>query len=326
VRPVEYVRATTAEEAVRVLAQRPGAKVLAGGTNLVDLMKLDVERPPVVVDVTRAGLDLIEETAGGGLRIGAGVRNSDVAVHPAITGRYPVLAEALLAGASPQLRNMATVGGNLLQRTRCWYFMDTGSACNKRQPGAGCSAYAGNQRQHAVLGVSEHCIAAHPSDMCVALAALGAVVVTAGPHGQRRIPFGDFYLLPDDTPQRETTLGADEVILAVDLPAPADLRWHYAKARDRQSYAFALASVAAGLAVDGGRVTSARVALGGVGAVPWRSPEAEQMLVGRPVDAAVFEEAAEAALAGANTRPGNAFKVVLTRRLLVATLTRLAAA
>jgi xanthine dehydrogenase YagS FAD-binding subunit len=221
---------------------------------------------------------------------------------------------------------MATVGGNLLQRTRCWYFMDTGSACNKRVPGSGCSAYEGEQRAHAVLGVSEHCIAAHPSDMCVALAALDAVVLTAGPAGVRRVPLAELYLMPGDTPDRETTLAADEVILAVELPPPSGSRWHYGKARDRESYAFALVSVAAGLTVAGGLITDARIALGGVGSVPWRSRAAEAALLGQAPTEPVFQRAGEAALAGALTRPGTEFKVPLARRLLVAALTRVATA
>lgn len=263
----EYLRASSVEQAVQALAEVPDARALAGGTNLVDLMKYDVATPSRVVDINRLPLAQVEDTPGGGLRVGALVSNSALATEPRVQARYPLLASAILAGASPQLRNAATTGGNLLQRTRCYYFYDTKTPCNKREPGSGCPAIDGVNRIHAILGTSEHCIATHPSDMCIALAALDAVVHVAGPGGTRGIAFEQFHRLPGDTPQLDNNLQAGDLITAVELP-PSDFGAHhsYLKLRDRLSYAFALVSVAAALRLDGGKIAEARVALGGVAA------------------------------------------------------------
>lgn len=313
--PFHYVRARDEAEAVQA-ASAQDAQVIAGGTTLVDLMRLEVMRPSAVVDITGLPLDQIEERAGG-VRIGALVRNSTLADHALVRDRYPVLSEALLAGASPQLRNMATVGGNLLQRTRCTYFRDGVSACNKRTPGAGCAARGGYTRMHAVLGTSEHCLAAHPSDMCVALAVLDATIVTT----KRTLPFEQLHLLPGHTPQREHALEPGELITAVELPARAFAkRSHYLKVRDRSEFAFALASAAVAVALDGKTIGDARVALGGVATRPWRAREAERLLVGKAAAPALFRQAAEAALAAAKTRPDNAFKVELAKRTIVRAL------
>ncbi|MEV0231035.1 xanthine dehydrogenase family protein subunit M [Nonomuraea sp. NPDC050786] len=321
-RPFAYVKPLDLAEAVA--AAGPGAKLLGGGTNLVDLMREGIERPETVVDITGLPLDEVDELPGGGLRIGALVRNSALAADRRVRAAYPVLSQAILAGASPQLRNMATVGGNLLQRTRCRYFYDQAYACNKREPGAGCDALDGFTRGHAVLGVSESCIATHPSDMCVALAALDATVEVTSVRGTRRIPLADFHLLPGDTPQVETALAEDELVTAVELPpAPVAANSRYRKVRDRASYAFALVSVAAALEVRDGTVTAARLALGGVATKPWRAREAERLLVGGPATEEAFGRAAEAELAPATTRPGNAFKVGLARATIVATLREL---
>jgi len=324
--PFQYVEAASAEDAIRAVAGAPGATFFAGGTTLVDLMKLAVLTPDTLVDVTRLPLDTIE-VDDAGARIGANVRNSDLAWHPAIRGRYPALSEALLAGASTQLRNMATTAGNLLQRTRCAYFRDVRAACNKREPGSGCDALSGYNRGHAVLGTSDKCIATHPSDMGVALAILDATVRTMRPDGSTRaIPFNEFYLLPGQTPERETALERGELITRVDLPAlPAARRSHYLKVRDRASYEFALASAAVLLDVRDGVIQMARVALGGVATKPWRSPEAERTLVGQRPSAGVFRAAAEAALAGATPRQYNAFKIELAKRTLVRALGELVA-
>ncbi len=271
--PFTYSRATDPQTAVSGIAANPKAKFLGGGTNLVDLMKMGVEQPEQLVDINRLDLTKVEELPNnGGVRIGALVRNSDLAEHDLIKSRYPVLSEALLSGASPQLRNLATTGGNLLQRTRCYYFYDPAfPMCNKRNPGSGCGALEGYNRIHAILGQSERCIATHPSDMCVAMAALDAVVRVQGPKGERTIPFADFHRLPGDTPNVETNLQPNELITAVDLPAiPFATRSHYLKVRDRASYAFALVSVAAALEMEGGQIKSARIALGGVAHKPWR--------------------------------------------------------
>jgi xanthine dehydrogenase YagS FAD-binding subunit len=322
--PFEYVRAKDDANAIDAIKGENGkrARFLAGGTNLVDLMRLGVENPTRLVDVGRLPLAKIEATPQG-LSIGAMARNSDVAWHPAVKEGWPVLSEALLAGASPQLRNMATVGGNLLQRTRCPYFRDpTFAACNKRKPGSGCAAMDGWHRTHAVLGTSEHCIATHPSDMCVALAALDAVVVVRGPKGERKILIGDLHTVPGAHPEIETTLAPDELVVRVEIPAaPYAKRSRYVKARDRAQFAFALASCAAALEIENGMVKSARVALGGVGTKPWRSPEAEQALVGQPPKAEPFKLAADAALREAKPRKDNAFKVELARRVIVRALT-----
>ena len=324
--PFVYARADKPADAVAGVAAGPKAKFLGGGTNLLDLMKDGVETPDKLVDVNPLPLAAIEGLPGGGLRLGALARNTDVANHKLVRERYPVLAEALLAGATQQLRNMATVGGNLLQRTRCPYFVDISAACNKRSPGSGCDAIGGFNRSNAVLGVSDKCIATHASDMCVALAALDAVVRTRGPAGERSIPFADFYLVPGDTPERETVLAHGELIVGVDLPAlPMAAKSHYLKVRDRASYAFALVSVAAALEVAGGKIRSARVALGGVATKPWRAIEAEKVLVGQPVGPDVYKLAAEAAMAGAKPAAHNAFKIELAKRTLVRALETVAA-
>jgi xanthine dehydrogenase YagS FAD-binding subunit len=300
-----------------------GARYLAGGTTLVDLMKLHVERPATIVDINRLPLTAIEERPGGGVRVGAMVRNSDMAHHELIRSRYPVLADALLAGASAQVRNMATTGGNLLQRTRCYYFRDTSSACNKREPGSGCPALDGCNRIHAVLGTSDHCIATHASDMCVALAALDASVRLDGPQGERVVPLAEFHTLPDDHPERDTVMQAGELITAVDLPPlPFATRSLYLKVRDRASYAFALASAAVALDLHDGTIRESRIALGGVATRPWRARAAERVLAGRRADVALFREAAEVALSGAVPRTHNAFKIELAKRTLVRALTR----
>jgi xanthine dehydrogenase YagS FAD-binding subunit len=299
----------------------PDARFVAGGTTLVDLMKLNVENPQTLVDINTLPLTRIEPTADGGLRVGALVRNSDLAHNKTVMQQYAVLSQALLSGASPQLRNMATTGGNLLQRTRCYYFRDTNYACNKREPGSGCSALDGFNRIHAVLGTSEHCIATHPSDMAVAMMALEAVVHTSGPKGERTIPLNEFYLVPGNTPQRENVLTPGELIIYATLPSlPAGTRSYYLKRRDRSSYEFALASAAVVANVQGGRFQHIRIALGGVGTKPWRSTEAEHELQGKqPIDAN-FRAAAEAALLGARPMHDNRFKVELAKRTLVRSL------
>ena len=298
----EYARAKDVADAVSRIAADPGAKFIAGGTNLIDLMKADVEQPPRLIDISRLPLKSIEETAEGGLRIGALVPNTDLAYHPLIERRYPVLSSAILAGASQQLRNMASTGGNLLQRTRCTYFYDVATPCNKREPGSGCSAIGGLNRMHAILGASDACIATHPSDMCVALAVLEAKVHVSGPAGERSIPFADFHRLPGDTPQRDTNLNRDEIVTALELPARGfAAHYTYLKIRDRLSYAFALVSVAVGLELDGGRIREARFALGGVAHKPWRDAAAEASLRGQAPSAENFKRAADV---GAARRPG----------------------
>lgn len=320
-----YARAGDVADAVRQISASPGAKFIAGGTNLVDLMKMDVEQPSKLIDVSKLPLNKVEATAEGGLRIGALVPNSDLAYHPQIAQRYPVLASALLAGASQQLRNMASVGGNLLQRTRCAYFYDIATPCNKRAPGSGCSAIDGLNRMNAILGTSEACIAVHPSDMCVALAVLEAKVHVAGPGGERVIALADFHRLPGDTPQRDTNLGADELVIAVELPPRGFAANHtYLKIRDRLSYAFALVSVAVGLELDGGTIKEARFALGGVAHKPWRNAQAEAALRGRPADAKAFAEAADIVLKDAKGFRHNSFKISLARRAIVRALTQAA--
>ncbi|HVX84084.1 MAG TPA: xanthine dehydrogenase family protein subunit M [Phycisphaerae bacterium] len=304
---------------------RGGSAFVAGGTTLLDIMKLGVEEPGELVDINHVPLVGVEEAKGGGLRIGANVRNTELAYHPLVVERYRVLSEAILSGASPQLRNMATTGGNLMQRTRCYYYRDVSYPCNMREPGSGCSAMEGYNRIHAVLGTSEKCIATHPSDMCVALAALEAVVIvhggaeaTIGEGAERRIPFEEFYVAYGKDPARWNTLGEDELIVAVEIPAlPMAKRGRYLKVRDRASYEFALASVAAMLEVEGGVVKDARVALGGVATMPWRSREAEGALVGKQAGREAFEAAAEAAMSGAVGRKYNAFKIELAKRTIV---------
>lgn len=296
-------------------AHGEGTRFLAGGTNLLDLMKVRVELPVRVIDINRLPLGEVRDTPGGGLMIGALVRNSDCAEHPAVRQRYPLLSQALLAGASPQLRNMASVGGNLLQRTRCTYFMDVGNPrCNKREPGSGCAAREGHHRNHAIVGASRHCVATHPSDMAVALLALEAVVHVRGPEGERRIPLGQFHRLPGDTPQVDTNLSAGELILGVELPpGPFARHAHYLKVRERSSFAFAVVSVAAAVDIAEGVVRAARIALGGVAHKPWRVREAEEALVGRPLEEPTLRAAAEACVAGARPLEGNRYKVALAR-------------
>src|SRR5947199_1774686 len=320
-----YARATDVADAVRRIATDPHAKFIAGGTNLIDLMKEDVERPTRLIDITRLPLNNVEETHDGGIRIGALVPNSDLASHPLVAQRYPLLASAILAGASQQLRNMASTSGNLLQRTRCYYFYDVTTPCNKRETGSGCSAIDGLNRMHAILGTSEACIATHPSDMCVALAALEARVHVAGPSGERTIAFADFHRLPGDTPQRDSNLEGDEIITAIELPERGfAANYSYLKIRDRLSYAFALVSVAAALELDGGNIREARLALGGVAHRPWRDPAAEAALRGKAANEAAFEQAAEILLRGAKGFAHNSFKIELARRTIIRALTQAA--
>ncbi len=324
-KPFRYERPDDPAAAVALLAEDPTATFLGGGTNLVDLMKLGVARPDVLVDVARLTGQGIEALPDGGVRIGAAMRNSDLAADPTIRRRYPVLSQALLAGASGQLRNLATTAGNLLQRTRCVYFQDVTTPCNKREPGSGCSAIDGWTRNHAILGASEHCVAVHPSDMAVAMAALGAVVQVQGRGGQRSVPMVDLHRLPGAEPQRDTTLEHGDLITAVDLPAlPMGTHSHYRKVRDRASYAFALVSVGAALDVHDGVVGDVRIALGGVAHKPWRATIAEDTLRGSPANVDSFRAAAEAELAEARPLGGNAFKLPMVRTIMVSTLLQLA--
>jgi xanthine dehydrogenase YagS FAD-binding subunit len=320
-RPFEYERAADAAGAVQGVAG-DGAMYLAGGTNLVDLMKLGVETPARLVDVSGLPHDEIEDLPGGGLRVGAAVRNSDLAAHPAVRERYPLLARSLLSGASGQLRNVATIGGNLLQRTRCSYFQDVSKPCNKRRPGSGCPAREGEHRNLAVLGHSEACVATHPSDMAVALAALGATVHVTGAGGERTIPIPGLHRLPGEEPQRDTVLGPGELIVALELAAPVMAeRTRYRKVRDRASYAFAVVSVAAAVELDGDTIADCRIAFGGLAHVPWRAERAEGELRGQTAGEAAFRAAADAELAGAEPLRDNAFKLPLARNTLVSTLT-----
>ncbi len=324
--PFTYVRAENSDSAIATVNRESGAMFIAGGTNIMDLMKEGVHTPSQLVDIRKLPASEIVANDDGGVRIGATARNTDVAYNPLIQNNYPVLSEAILAGASAQLRNMATVGGNLMQRTRCSYFHDTDFACNKRQPGSGCAAIEGFNRMHAIFGTSEQCIAANPSDMCVALAALDAVVHTRSANGDRTIPFTDFHLLPGDTPHLETVLEHGEMITAVELPAmPYARRSHYLKVRDRASYAFALTSAAVVLEINDDVIINARIALGGVGTKPWRSQEAEQVLIGATATQETFTAAADAALQGANPRRHNLFKVELAKRTLTEALKIVAA-
>lgn len=319
-----YIRAETVPTALKAAKETENAKFLSGGTNLIDLMRADVEHPTTLIDITPLPLKDIEELPNGSVRIGALASNSQVATHPLIRTRYPVLTQAILAGASGQLRNMATVGGNLLQRTRCHYFYDTATPCNKRTPGEGCAALTGYTRNHAVLGTSPHCIATHPSDLCVALTALEATVETEGPEGTRRIPMEAFHKPPGTTPNVENTLHPNELITAVELPnLPEARNSHYRKVRDRASYAFALVSTAATLTVKDGQVTHADIALGGVATHPWRARKAEEALKNAPATRESYEQAAEAELAEAIPHPDNAFKIPLAIKTLTATLTTL---
>lgn len=318
VRPADPEAAIAAAEESNTAQQGASVRFLAGGTTLVDLMKLNVERPERLLDINRLPLDKIESLKDGGLKIGATVRNSDLAHHEVVKRDYAVLSQAILSGASVQLRNMATTAGNLLQRTRCVYFRDTAMACNKREPGTGCSAIDGANRMLAILGTSEHCIATNPSDMNVAMAALEATIHIQGLQGKRSVPFGDFHLLPGDSPERETVLEPGDLITHVTLPPPAKgSRSLYFKLRDRASYEFALASAAVVVTVDGGKVRRARVALGGVGTKPWRSTEAEEALTDQPANGNSYRKAAEAALRDAKPQSQNGFKIELAKRCLV---------
>jgi xanthine dehydrogenase YagS FAD-binding subunit len=320
-RPENPAAAVATGAKAKTAQQGADVRFVAGGTTLIDLMKLNVETPARLVDINRLPLDKIEATPDGGLRIGATVRNSDLAHHATVQRDYAVLSQALLNGASAQLRNMATTAGNLLQRTRCVYFRDTAMPCNKREPGTGCPAITGSNRTLAVLGTSEHCIASNPSDMCVAMAALEATIHVQGAKGSRAIPIGDFHLLPGSTPNRETVLEPGDLITYVTLPPPrSGSKQVYLKLRDRASYEFALASAAVVITIAGGKVTQARIALGGVGTKPWRSPEAEAALVGKPADAANFRKAAEAAMRNAKPQSENGFKIELAKRCLTQAL------
>lgn len=326
--PFVYTRTADANQAVTAVSGHPDSKFLGGGTNLIDLMKMGVETPAQLIDINRLPLAQIEQIADGGLRLGSLARNSDVANHELVRQQYPVLTQALESGASPQLRNMATIGGNLMQRTRCYYFYDPAfSQCNKRNPGSGCGAIEGFNRIHAILGQSDQCIATHPSDMCVALAALDAIVRVSGPKGERQIAFGDFHRLPGMTPNVDTNLQPDELITAVDLPnLPFSSRSSYLKIRDRASYAFALVSVAAVLDIDaGGAIKEARIALGGVAHKPWRASKAEQALAGKKPEESAFRAAAEAELAAARGYRHNSFKIELAKRTMTRALTTTAA-
>ena len=329
-RELDYRRATDAATAVAEVAGNPAAVFLAGGTNLVDHLKLGIRSPEVLVDVSRLPLDQVETydgPQGRGLRVGANVRNSDLAAHPLVRADHPAVARALLSGASGQLRHQATTGGNLLQRTRCVYFQDVTTPCNKREPGTGCSALEGYGRQNAILGASADCVAVHPSDLAVALVALDASVVVLGPAGERRIPVEALHRLPGDRPDQDTVLEHGDLITAVELPRfPAARRSTYYKARDRASYAFALVSVAAGLELDGDVVRDVRIAWGGVAHKPWRATRAEEHLRGRPLSEAAVLEAADAELAEASTGPDNAFKVPMVRNVTALVLERLASA
>ncbi len=320
-----YERAKDAAAAVRLIASDPTAKFIAGGTNLVDLLKNDVERPTTLIDITALPLATVQEIESGGLLIGALVPNSDLAYHPLVERRYPMLSSAILAGASQQLRNMASTGGNLLQRTRCYYFFDTSTPCNKREPGSGCSAVDGLNRMHAILGASPSCVATHPSDMCVALAALAATVHVIGANGERQIPFSNFHRLPGDEPERDSTLEHGELITAIELPDDDFAsNYTYLKIRDRHSYAFALVSVAAALRLDGDTIVDARIALGGVAHKPWRDPLVEWQMRGWKAEAKTFDNAADMLLQSAIGLSHNAFKIDLARRTITRALTQAA--
>jgi xanthine dehydrogenase YagS FAD-binding subunit len=323
-RPYGYVRASDVEGAVATLSEAPNAAFLAGGTNLVDLMKLGIETPDVLVDVRRLTSERVEDLEDGGLRIGAAVPNSVLAADRKVRTSYPVLSQALLAGASGQLRNVATTGGNLLQRTRCLYFFDTTTPCNKREPGSGCSALEGHNKNNAILGASDHCVATHPSDMAVAMAALDAFVNVRGPAGERRIPIEDLHRLPGDEPRRDTVLEHGELITSVDLPPLAfSSRSKYRKVRERASYAFALVSVAAALDVRDGVVRDVRIALGGVAHKPWRATKAEEALRGEPAAEENLRAAVDVELEDARPLRDNAFKIPLARNVITRTLLEL---
>jgi xanthine dehydrogenase YagS FAD-binding subunit len=318
--PFAFIRTKDKETAIKNGSVK-GSKFIAGGTNLVDLMKLDIEKPERLVDINALDLNQIEVLSNGHIRVGALVKNTAFAYHPEIIKRFPVIHEAILSGASAQLRNMASTGGNILQRTRCFYFYDSAFPCNKRTPGSGCSAINGYNRNHAILGVSDHCIATHPSDLCVALMAMDTIILTQGPKGKRTIPFSEFYRLPGTTPHIENVLQPGELITGIEIP---DLSFSnrscYLKVRDRASYEFALASAAVALEISGGKINRSRIALGGVGTKPWRAAEAEKQLAGSEISKEVFRNAADMALAGAKPRQHNAFKTELAKRTLVRAL------
>lgn len=316
-RPTDAASAIAAAAKAKTAQQGASVRFIAGGTTLVDLMKLNAETPAQVVDINRLPFNKIETLPNGGLKIGATVRNSDLANHAAVKRDYTVLSQAILQGASAQLRNMATTAGNLLQRTRCVYFRDSAMPCNKREPGTGCPAITGHNRMLAVLGTSEHCIATNPSDMCVAMAALEATIHVQGTNGSRTIPIGEFHLVPGDTPHIETKLEPGDLITHIELPPPKGNKQLYLKLRDRASYEFALASAAVILEIADGKITAARIALGGVGTKPWRSPEAEAVLVGQPPSVESYRKAAAAALADAKPQSENGFKIELAKRCLV---------
>ena len=325
-RPADPTAAIAAAAQSKTAQQGADVRFMGGGTTLIDLMKLNVETPARILDINRLPLDKIEDTPDHGLKIGATVRNSDLAYHPRVQRDYSVLSQAILQGASAQIRNMATVGGNLLQRTRCVYFRDTAMPCNKREPGTGCPAITGHNRTLAILGTSEHCIATNPSDMCIALAALDATVQIQGTKGTRTIAFGDFHLLPGSTPHRETVLEPGDLITHITLPPPTSGSKHlYLKLRDRASYEFALASAAVVLTISSGKISRARIALGGVGTKPWRSLEAEAALTGKPANDTTFRQAAEAALRSAKPQSENGFKIELAKRCLTHALRTAAA-
>jgi xanthine dehydrogenase YagS FAD-binding subunit len=326
IRPKDSAAAIAAAAQSKTAQQGADVRFMGGGTTLIDLMKLNVETPIRVLDINRLPLDKIDDTLDHGLRIGATVRNSDLAHHPRVQRDYSLLSQAILQGASAQIRNMATVGGNLLQRTRCVYFRDTAMPCNKREPGTGCPAITGHNRTLAILGTSEHCIATNPSDMCVALAALEATVQIQGTKGTRTIAFGDFHLLPGSTPHRETVLEPGDLITHITLPPPTTGSKHvYLKLRDRASYEFALASAAVVLTISNGKISRARIALGGVGTKPWRAPQVEAALKGKPANEATFRQAAESALQGAKPQSENRFKIELAKRCLTHALRTAAA-
>jgi xanthine dehydrogenase YagS FAD-binding subunit len=326
IRPADSAAAIAAAAQSKTAQQGADVRFMGGGTTLIDLMKLNVETPARILDINRLPLDKIEDTPDHGLKIGATVRNSDLAYHPRVQRDYSVLSQAILQGASAQIRNMATVGGNLLQRTRCVYFRDTAMPCNKREPGTGCPAITGHNRTLAILGTSEHCIATNPSDMCIALAALEATVQIQGTKGTRTIAFGDFHLLPGSTPHRETVLEPGDLITHITLPPPTSGSKHlYLKLRDRASYEFALASAAVVLTISSGKISRARIALGGVGTKPWRSTEAEAALIGKTANDTTFRQAAEAALRSAKPQSENGFKIELAKRCLTHALRTAAA-
>ncbi len=323
--PFTITKAKDNKAAVSAAGTGGHAKFIGGGTNLVDLMKMNIEKPNQLIDITGLDLKKIESMPQGGLKIGALVRNTDLAYHPSVMSKYPVLSQAILSGASAQLRNMATTGGNLLQRTRCYYFYDTVMPCNKREPGSGCSAIKGYNRMHAILGTSDHCIATHPSDMCVAMAALDSVIHVQGQAGERTIPFADFHTLPGNTPEKENTLQPGELITFVELPSlPFAKKSIYLKVRDRQSYEFALTSAAIAVEIAGGTIKNSRIALGGVGTKPWRAKEAEQYLIGKSNTMDTWTSAADIALKDAQTVEYNAFKPALAKRTIISAFQNLA--